>query len=715
MSSSYVLAETLPGFGTKQSTPFGSSQSGPIEINGDQVEFKIEVNKVIAIGHVVITQDTTRLTADRVEFSRDAKVAVAEGNVVLTSPQGKISGDKLTYNFETMTGDFARAKLSSSPYYGFSPIASKVAENQITLRKGYITTCDLAKPHFRLASKKIDIYPKDKMVARNMRMIIGKVPILYIHKHVQALDGKPRVVFTPGYSKAWGAYLLQQWRYYFNDDFKGTIHLDYREKKAVAPGVDLKYKITNGGEGLVRLYYMNELTPGYKHFWRQFGAKYQNNKIETVQRERFRAQWRHKWSVDERTDITLQYFKLRDGTFLKDYFRREYEKDTNPQTYFLLTKALDYGTFSFRADGRVNRFAGGTVRLPELRYDITNQQIGHTGLYFKSEDSFANLSLKAASPTEVRKETMRLDSSNEISYPLKISFVEVRPFVGGRETYYSKTNDVSRYNIVRGIFRTGSSLSTKFFKIFDIKTKLCGIDINRLRHVITPTISYNYTHSPTVPSTRLDSFDGIDSLSKAHNINFDLENKLQTKRAGSIVDLLRTTVSTPFLLKEDNTAKGGFDHVTTNTELRPTAKLSFFANSDYDTRDNRLVSANFDLYVNDKQDKSYFSIGQRYSPRVDDQITTEIGYVINPKWRLRAYRRFDVAHGDIKGSLKEQEFKLTRDLHCWELEVNFNERRGVGSEIWLVFRLKAFPDLTFDFGNSFNRRKTGSQAGETAQ
>ena len=106
------------------------------------------------------------------------------------------------------------------------------------------------------------------------------------------------------------------------------------------------------------------------------------------------------------------------------------------------------------------------------------------------------------------------------------------------------------------------------------------------------------------------------------------------------------------------------------------------------------------------------NIGKRFAPEVDDQITTDFGFVINPKWKFRVYRRFDIAHGLSKGSVKSQEYTLTRDLHCWEMDINFNETRGQGSEIWIVFRLKGFPEFAFDFGNSFNKRKAGSQSGQ---
>ena len=46
------------------------------------------------------------------------------------------------------------------------------------------------------------------------------------------------------------------------------------------------------------------------------------------------------------------------------------------------------------------------------------------------------------------------------------------------------------------------------------------------------------------------------------------------------------------------------------------------------------------------------------------------------------------------------------------MDINFNEKRKFGNEIWVVFTLKAFPDMMIDFGTSFNKRKAGSQSSE---
>ena len=684
----------------QEESDFNEKTINPVEIDGDNVELMQDENKVIIDGNVSIVKGDTRLTCDRVEYYHEDKKAFAQGNVVLSNPEGKILGENLVFDFGAMTGELAGAKIVSAPYYGEGEKISKVGENHMVMTQGYVTTCDLDKPHYKMKSKKIDVYPGDKVQAHSVRMIIGKLPIIYFPQYTQIInDTEPRVVYTPGYDKKWGIFLLTAWRYYFNPNFKGNIHLDIREKKDFAWGVDVDYKVPGYGEGLIKTYYMNERNIVSKRFWdERLGP--------TIEKERFKVEWRHKWRIDETSNLILQYYKLSDRDFLKDYFERQHDDNPNPETFFLFTKSLDKGIFSFRVDKRVNRFVSSVERLPEIGYDVTNQEIGRTGLYFQSQNLFSNLSYPNASPSDVRKDTVRFDSMNKISFPKKIAFIDFTPFVGQRETFYSKTKDLSRDHIIRSIFETGATLSTKFYKTFDVEADLWGMELDRLRHIITPTISYLYRHDPSFPAAKLDVFDSaIDSITRAHKIDFSLENKLQTKRDGQNVDLLRFIATTDFLLKDD-VGKGSFDTIKTDIEFRPTEWLSFFHDSEYNAHQEKLISSNFEMYIN-SGDKWSFSLSKRYHIDVDDQITAELQYVINPKWKVKIYERFDINHG----MQKEQEFTLTRDLHCWEMDVSFNETRGQGSEIWLVFRLKAFPDMSIDImSTGFNKKKAGSQS-----
>ncbi len=677
-------------------------ENNSVEINGDQVEYMMAGNKLVAQGNVSIVKGTTRLTGDKVVFSKDSKIAVAEGHVRLNSPQGTITGDKMTFNFGTMTGEFMGAKIASAPFYGEAKTMQKLGPKHIVLGEGYLTTCDLDKPHFRMASRKLDVFPGEKAVAQNVHMIIGRVPVFYLPRYTQRLDGKPRLTFVPGYSKEWGMFLLTSYRYELNPRLKGNLHLDFRERLDVGEGFDVEYHTPKTGNGIIKGYYTLQRRITSKHF-------YQPRPSPTPEQERYKFESRHKWDIDKQTQAVWQYYKLSGPTFLKDFFENEYRQESNPASFFVLNRTMPNGSLSFRTDVRINHFVSSVERLPEIKYDVANQQLWHSNFYLKTTDTFSNLVRKDASPTEVNKETVRMDSNNEISYPMKVSIVEFKPLVGGRTTYYSRTKDRQQYDIVRGIFTTGADLSTKFHKVYDLKKNFWGIAINRLRHIITPSIAYRFSPDPTVPASQLDEFDTIDTLAGDHTIGFSVENKLQTKRDNTGIELLRNIVSFPFRLKEYPTNKGGFDHITTQTDFKPIDWLTFSMDTDYNAVRDRLSTINFELYINDQDDKWYLALGKRLNVAVDDQITTELGYRLNPKWKFRVYERYDVE----RGLYKEHGYTITRNLHEWDMDMVFNEKRNEGEEILLIFRLKAFPESPIDIGTSFNRRKAGSQSTST--
>ena len=216
-------------------------------------------------------------------------------------------------------------------------------------------------------------------------------------------------------------------------------------------------------------------------------------------------------------------------------------------------------------------------------------------------------------------------------------------------------------------------------------------------------MAYLYQHEPTLASDKLHQFDIVDQQTRLHSLFFGLENKLQTKRKGKSVDLVRLLVGTDFKLKEDP-GKGGFNNVTSDLEVKPFDWLSFYMDTKYDTIADHISTINFDLYINGDADRWYWKLGKRLNYDVDDILTSEWGWKINQKWRFKFYQQFNTQ----SGYLKEQEYSFRRDLHEWWMDVNFRQTRTEGNEIWLVFTLKAFPEGAFDFGTSFSQRKPGS-------
>lgn len=676
---------------------FAQPDKEKVELNGDVVEYDRGQNQVMTKGNVEIKYKGTTLYCDQAEFDQDTQTAKAKGHVRMITEHGEIRGEELTFNYTTMTGDFMGAKILAYPYYGSGEKVSMEKDNKVVMTNGYLTTSDYDKPEYRIASKRIEVYPGDKIVAHSVRMKVSDATLMYMPRVWHRIDDtKPKLILTPGYDSDWGVFLLSQYRFYSSDRIKGTIHLDYRELLDFGSGADFEYKTDKYGTGMLRTYFTHERKIDADRAWDE-------RRTPTKERDRYKIEWRHKWILDEQTTAMAQYYKLSDRNFLKDYFEREFEEDSFPDTFFLLTHSLPKGTMSLRSDVRVNRFVSDVERLPELRYDLNNTEINDTGFYFKNISSFVSLVKKDASPSEVRTSTKRVDSDYEVSYPEKVGIFEVKPYVGARETFYTRTNDARVDDELRQIYRTGTSVSTKFYKIYGVETDMLGMNISKLRHIITPSMNYEITTKPTLLPSELNEFDEIDELNRNHNVNLSVENKLQTKRGGETVELLRTVFGVDYRLEKDS-RDSGFDIVTADVDFRPNKWLTLYFDSEYDTREDHWDTANFDMYINGGS-KWTFGVGKRYTHDEDDQVTTDFIYQFNRKWAFRNYIRFDIE----TGRLKEQDYTLTRDLHSWIMDFRVNDTRGDGTEFLLLFRLKAFPDMGFNFGQTFERKRTGSQ------
>jgi LPS-assembly protein len=152
----------------------------PIVVNGDKVEYFHEQRQVVGTGNISIIYKDVVLTCDRIKVYLDTREAIAEGNVKVTQKGAYFTGDRINYNFDTKKGTVLQGYINAKPFYGKAEEVDKVAnKEQFNLAKGYITTCDLDKPHYRLQARQVLIYLNDKVVAKHMVLFIGDTPVFY--------------------------------------------------------------------------------------------------------------------------------------------------------------------------------------------------------------------------------------------------------------------------------------------------------------------------------------------------------------------------------------------------------------------------------------------------------------------------------------------------------------------------------------------------------
>jgi hypothetical protein len=684
---------------------------GPIIINGDNVEYATEKKEVTASGNVVVICNETRLTCQKLTVNTDTKEARAEGNVRIEEAGGIIEGTSATYNFQTKSGVITDAGFESNPFFGKADKIEKVNDTEFIAEKGYATTCNFDHPHFKLKAKKVDFFPQEKVEIKSVTAYAGNVPVLYLPKFVQNFeDPLMNVQLMPGYKKDWGSFMESAWRYRLNDYMTGRIYLDYRQDLGWAEGFGENYTTPDFGKGDLKFYYTDEDDKNQPQG-------------QPSQFRRYFVRWRHKWDIDSQTEVTSEYYKIVDskrkelGTdfnILKDYFPREYEKDTLPLSYALFHHSFSNATADIIVQPRTNAWYSEIEKMPEVRYSMPSVQMGDTQFYFDNATTFASYNSVPDGANMIR-----LDSTNKFSRPFRVAFINLTPFVASRETVYDR--DINGNPIApRTIFYTGADASTKFYRLFNVNSNLLGLDINGLRHIITPSIGYAYNHQPTIPTSNLRQIDSVDSITTSNAATLQLSNKLQTKRNGISVDLVDTLVTTNYVFKPNNTADkhgGNLSDILYKMKLLPYSWLRIEADATYnrstsrsDPSYNRFTTANYDLVFDFQKDRS-FRIGQRYERGGANQITGSLIWRLNPKWTISIYERFAAGHDPnmIRG-LQEQQFGISRDLHCWIMDIGLDTQKGHGVTIWCSFMLKAFPQLELGSRRqSYHDPRSGSQ------
>ena len=635
-----------------------TAEQEPITCQADKIEYSEDGKDAIASGNVRVTYKDIKLTCDRLKINTETKDTYAYGNVVLTEEENKLIGENLIYNLDTKKGSLDNGDLSSPVWYGKGKKISKISDNEFEINKGYITTCDPGQPHcadYRISSQKINIALEDRVWAKNVIFWVGKIPLLYLPFYSYSLkDNRPHIRVIPGHSKEWGTFVKSASRFNIGDG-EGHILLDYYERKGIGEGVDYKYT-SEFGEGELDTYYI-----------------YERDRLkaeeEPAEIERYKLELKHHYEIDEDTDLRFEYHSLRDAEFNKDYFYSQYEQQSQPESYLSLVHSPGSYILSAKVKKQVNDFFTVTEQLPELKFDLSESQLGESNFYFQNQSSFNNFYRKYKSrdaageniPREEReddKKAWRLDTYNQLSYQITDlwNWLDVVPYVGTRQTYYNRDSIVPNRDpqrnadLLRGIYYSGLDLSTRFYRMYDFKSDFWGIEINKLKHIIKPKASYNYIRQPNFYykegdfSPSLYEFDSIDNISGQNAITLTLENILQTKRkvrkfsenedlseiyplynieeeeAEKIVNLANLTISTNFYMHTQRKSRADEGHqisdIRGELDLNPYDWLNINTNTTYDSYargvafKNRFKTVNIDITA--KGERWDFTLGNRY-------------------------------------------------------------------------------------------------------
>ncbi|MCF7908430.1 MAG: hypothetical protein K9L86_06135 [Candidatus Omnitrophica bacterium] len=699
------------------------SEKIPVIVDADEIDFQRGVGKIYAKGNVKMVQKDVELYCDEGIFDVNTNIANITGNIKVIREGTVLYGETAVYDFNTYNADINNIRFESTPFYGEAPEGEKIGKNKLVMRNGYMTTCDLAEPHYRMVSKEVTIYPGDKVVARKVTLKVGKVPVFYIPYFSQSLkDTSFPAEIVPGHNDELGYFLLTRWRYQLNEEHTDWFNIDWYEERGWGFGLTHKMESKKMGKALARYYMIQDklYQIGKRNSLFKVHGDRSGKADKYLEDDRYKAELSYDGEPIKNLSIIAEFHKFSDEFFVKDFFEEEYELNPNPKSYLLMRYPFQNSSLSLLTQKRFNRYESMSEYLPELSYDFFSQQLGNSKLYFNSSEKISNLAKKNAN-SDLDDDAFRFYGKNTLSYSDKIKWLSISPNIGLNSIYYSK-NAFGDEDIWRIGFTSGTSLSSRLYKVFDVDWDIFGEEIDKVRHLITPEITYSYAHEPTVANANVFQFDGIDSLSRSETVSFVLSNKLQVKnKENEKWDFVYFSPALNYTINPEG-ANSRITTITADLEIYPKEGLSLTSNVTYDANSDgnklgRITSFNLDFTTKGKykvfeageeveKERYSFTYGHRYTRVTDTQGTFDFSYQLTPKVKLGSYLRYEYNRGD----LFEQQYKVRTDLHCWWLDLGLDVKRasvgGKNYTVWFEFVLKAFPSLSITFDKTHEGAKS---------
>ena len=583
--------------------------------------------------------------------------------------------------------------------------------SNLYIREGSFTTDPFGHPHYKITGERVRVVRHDPSLfvttwrprlraGAQERKVIG-LPFLGIDMGQREGFLLNRVEI--GSSSKFGFFVKTRWRpthLGLDPEWldKWSVDLDYYADRGPAVGTDVSYSFEDGldhpHKGDLWAYYVHD------------SADEDDTERAVPRANRGAVHWRHRvpWDEHWRTDAEVYY--LSDEGFLREFFEQRFENEKPPESY-LLTRYRDGNAWlGLLAKRRINDF----LTQPD-EYSAQLELIGVPlgGLVYTGglELGFYDLRVTDQFVMPDPPSLWRVHTEHRLSYPFNIGAVRVDPFVRVFGTYASKGFDPDALDFTGAASRLaaggGVRMSTDFSRAFTTSSEL--LDINRLRHVVTPYIELEATPVATTGSEEFiqlgmadpwpfggsgprPGHDIADAIDKRFEARFGLRQRLQTKRGEPgnthIVDWMELDVAV--VVRDDDSVGVPVDdnYIEADFDWRLAPNLTIRSH------DNRLslgdgadvfsIGAGYEL-------SQAFGIGVDYHYISDrtSTISADMWAKLSDRYALIVQERLELdSTGAGDDGNMETLVILRRFFHKWVLDLGVNYDRADDEMLFMV-------------------------------
>lgn len=634
-----------------------------VNMKADSVTYQQDDEIINASGNVELEWTDKIIKADNIEMKIKVQKLQASGNVEIKEKDNILYSDKVRYDMAKEQGELEDTLGTASSIYFKAGKMIKISSNTYKIQDVSLSNCDLDEPHHRVHAKE-GLYIIDKEITvYKATYYVGKVPIFYFPKYTRNLagsDSKFSYEIEPGYTGDGGISAKGKLKYKFSDEFDAALLLDYLGTKGLGVGTEANYYKKNKVMATVYAYATRDQ---------------KQNSQRWMIRPSYWQKVNDLWTIQSHAEfVSDSYFNNRYSTNDWDRVlnkRRSYISATRQSSKSNLRIISElYQIYNPITD---KILSGSYLLLPQVYFSLyPSKMLGAMQNFTFSFENKTNYEIKYSSKTyDYRRISAVADYNLTKDYRVT-KRLTLKPIAGINETFYDSvdvTNDNKNFT-----------------------TRLYG-SLNA-RYRLTWWMDWNLSYEGKL-RTAQNSL-GIDTkeYDKGIETNAIMFNNYIYTNSNLIIRNI-----TGYDLRDLNNPEfmGYIDWYPFITELTyvPSSKITLYLKQTQSLHPFEFNSLQFDSMFG-QLEKFYFKMSAFYYQTRPDEIdlVSGIGFWINSKWRLDYLMRITSKYKTMEWKGKDQEFKLYRDLHCFNLGASFRLRETY-YELYFKFEMKTnVPTLT---------------------
>ncbi len=635
----------------------------------------------LASEYVYVNLEKSQVNAFGVPDSTETRGQ--SGTPVFKMSQDEYESDSIFYNFKSRKGYIDNVYTEQEEGFLRSKHAKRDAEGNLYLEKGTYTTCDEEHPDFYIALSRAKVRPGKDVVFGPAYLVVADVPL-------------PLAIpygffpFTKSYSSG---FIMPS---YGDESARGFYLRDGGYYFAINDKMDLKLLgeiYTKGSWGV-------SAASNYKKRYKYGGSfffSYQDTKTgdkgmpDFAEQESFKVQWSHRQDAKANPFSTLSA-SVNFAT--SSYERNNLTSMYNPQamTQSTRTSSVSYSTtfssiglnISTTANLSQNmRDTTISVTLPDLNLSISRfypfkrkKMAGKERWYEKISMSYTGHLSNSINTKENQLIHANIikDWRNGFQHNIPVSanftlfdVININPSINFTDRMY--TDKINRswdqerqvevcdttygfHNIYNWSLNLGAS--TKLYGFYIPSRKIFGDKIDRIRHVVTPTVSLSY--SPDFGSERYGYYDSYQKTDANGNVTLveyspfsrGLYGVPGKGRTGSVTMDLSNNLEMKIKSEEDST---GFKKISLIDELG--------ANMSYNMANKERPLSDLSMRIRLKWWKRYTfnmnAVFSTYAYELDEEGRPYIG--THTEWGYGRWGRFQGMSQNISYTLTPDKIK----------------------------------------------------------